>query len=100
MGGGGFPLSLPSSRPHKSRILVVLLVLLTSGPFLLQSHPPAVLAQTAPNVYYVHPATGSDSNSGTVTSPFRTVQKALDVVQPGDTVMLAEATYNETLQTV
>lgn len=43
--------------------------------------------------YYVSPS-GSDSNSGTVeTSPFKTIQKAVDLAQPGDTINLAPGIY-------
>ena len=31
---------------------------------------------------------GSDTNRGTASSPFRTVQKAADVVRPGDTILV------------
>ncbi|HVF69797.1 MAG TPA: right-handed parallel beta-helix repeat-containing protein [Xanthomonadales bacterium] len=42
---------------------------------------------------YVSPS-GSDTNSGTSTgAPFKTIQKALDVVQPGTTINLAAGTY-------
>ncbi len=44
--------------------------------------------------YYVSPA-GSDSKSGLTGSPFRTIQKAANVVNPGDTVYVRGGTYNE-----
>lgn len=40
-------------------------------------------------------ATGSDSNPGTSSSPLRTVQKALDLVQPGGHVVLRGGTYQQ-----
>lgn len=43
--------------------------------------------------------TGSDSNSGTETSPFLTVQKAVDVSGPGDTVVVAAGSYPEQVTT-
>lgn len=42
--------------------------------------------------YYVSP-TGSDSNSGSISAPFKTIQKAADVVKPGDTVIVKDGTY-------
>ena len=42
--------------------------------------------------YYVS-KTGSDNNSGTVSQPFRTPQKAADVANPGDTVFIENGTY-------
>ena len=40
-------------------------------------------------VYYVA-TTGSDSNLGTETSPFLTIQKAANVVKPGETVIVKD----------
>jgi hypothetical protein len=42
--------------------------------------------------YYVA-TTGSDSNSGTQTSPFATLQKAANIVNPGDTVIVRDGVY-------
>jgi hypothetical protein len=46
------------------------------------------------NTYYVS-IVGIDSNPGTLSSPFRTIQKAMDVVNPGDIVYVRDGTYNE-----
>jgi hypothetical protein len=43
--------------------------------------------------YYVAP-NGSDSNSGSINSPFKTIQKAHDSVGAGDTIYLRSGTYN------
>jgi hypothetical protein len=49
---------------------------------------------------YVSPR-GSDSNTGrSALNPLRTIQAALDLVQPGGTVHLAAGTYRETPHTV
>ena len=45
--------------------------------------------------YYVAP-TGSDSASGTAISPFRSIQKAVDVVNPGDVVIVKDGIYTTT----
>ncbi|MFZ2287109.1 MAG: right-handed parallel beta-helix repeat-containing protein [Bacteroidales bacterium] len=45
--------------------------------------------------YYVS-ATGSDSNSGTIASPFLTIAKAVTMVQPGETIYVRGGTYNLT----
>ena len=42
--------------------------------------------------YYVAPY-GSDSRKGTASDPFRTIQKAADIVTPGDTVILRDGAY-------
>jgi hypothetical protein len=41
---------------------------------------------------YVSP-TGSDTNPGTEAQPFQTIQKAANVVNPGDTVIVEDGTY-------
>jgi hypothetical protein len=43
-------------------------------------------------VYYVAP-NGSDSNVGSEVSPFRTIQRAADIVRAGDTVIVEDGTY-------
>src|SRR5262245_38237878 len=42
--------------------------------------------------YYVSP-TGTDSNPGSETQPFKTIQKAADLVNPGDTVIVEDGIY-------
>src|SRR5919109_1759957 len=44
--------------------------------------------------YYVSPS-GSDANPGTKAAPFRTIQKAADVVNPGDVVIVGEGVYTD-----
>src|SRR5690349_20222783 len=56
-------------------------------------------AHAAGTVYYVSP-TGADTNSGTSAStPFKTIQKALNVAQPGTTINLGAGTYTEAVVT-
>ncbi len=43
--------------------------------------------------YYVA-TTGSNLNPGTATAPFRTIQHAADVVNPGDTVIVRDGIYS------
>ena len=49
--------------------------------------------------YYVS-TTGSDSNPGTISQPFATIQKAADVATYGDTVYIRGGVYRETVQPV
>lgn len=44
------------------------------------------------NVYYVA-TTGADANPGTSASPFRTLQKGVDVTVAGDTIIVKDGTY-------
>lgn len=43
---------------------------------------------------YVNPATGRDNNTGSATSPFKTLTKSLTVAKSGTTIKLANGTYN------
>src|SRR5215217_422096 len=51
--------------------------------------PSAVVGHT----YYVA-TNGSDTYSGRSTQPFRTIQKAADIVNPGDTVIVRDGVYS------
>lgn len=50
----------------------------------------------SPPSYYVA-TTGNDSNPGTISSPFKTIQKGLDVVGAGSDVYVRGGVYNERL---
>lgn len=49
--------------------------------------------------WYVSP-TGSDTNEGTLVSPFLTIQKAIGSASAGDAIYVAAGTYVETGQIV
>ena len=55
------------------------------------------MQQLAPSAnaatYYVSPA-GSDSYPGTITAPLLTIQRAANLVSPGDTVIVRDGTYS------
>ena len=55
-----------------------------------------VNATSSGSAFYVSPS-GSDSNAGTLSSPWRTIQHAADSVQAGDTVYVLAGTYNESV---
>jgi hypothetical protein len=48
------------------------------------------------NIYYVS-TSGNDTNSGTLTSPFKTFVKGVSVLSQGDTLYILSGTYNEQL---
>ena len=47
------------------------------------------------NTYYVDGEAGNDANPGTESSPFQTIQKAVDTMEPGDTCLIREGIYPE-----
>ena len=49
------------------------------------------------SVYYVSGTNGSDTNPGTKESPFKTIQKALDLLDGNDSLVIREGTYHEEL---
>jgi hypothetical protein len=53
-------------------------------------------ASAAPSTYYVS-ATGSDTNFGSLSAPFRTLAKAASVLQAGDTLQVLPGIYMEPL---
>ncbi|KRE55852.1 OmpL47-type beta-barrel domain-containing protein [Paenibacillus sp. Soil750] len=58
---------------------------------------PAPSALAAATTYYVAP-NGNDSSAGnSEASPFKTINKCAQVVQPGDTCIIASGTYRETI---
>lgn len=53
---------------------------------------------TNPTTIYVDANSGKDSNSGTQKSPLCSIQKAVDMVNPGDTVLIAPGVYFENIK--
>jgi hypothetical protein len=57
------------------------------------TNPQLISANTTPTTYYVS-GTGSDKNSGlSASSPFLTIQRAADLTNPGDTVLIMNGVY-------
>jgi chitodextrinase len=52
----------------------------------------SLVAATQAATYYVSPS-GSDASSGTLTAPFATLQKAVNLANPGDTIYMRGGTY-------
>jgi len=49
-----------------------------------------------PTTIYVSP-NGDDNNSGTISQPLATIAKALDLSLPGDTILVKDGFYNESI---
>jgi len=47
--------------------------------------------------YYVSASKGNDENAGTEKKPFKTIQKAADVMVAGDNCLIDDGTYHETI---
>ncbi|MGO4547404.1 right-handed parallel beta-helix repeat-containing protein [Paenibacillus sp. 2TAB23] len=75
-------------------IRLILLNLTLSGLFIRDNQAPLLPAEQAS--YYVAP-NGSDSNAGTIDSPWKTVQHAADLAEPGNTVYLRSGVYKQKL---
>jgi parallel beta-helix repeat protein len=78
--------SLQDSRCRTRAVTTAALVALFGGASAL------CFASGGPTTYYVSPS-GQDTNSGTSAAPFRQIRQALTVVQPGDTVLVADGSY-------
>ncbi len=50
-------------------------------------------------VYHVAPY-GDDDNDGSISKPFKSISKALEVAREGDTILLADGIYKEDIDTV
>jgi hypothetical protein len=57
--------------------------------------PPPPPPPPAGGTYYVSP-TGNDNNPGTVSSPFRTTDRAASLVDPGDVVIVEDGVWTDT----
>ncbi|MDX2516102.1 right-handed parallel beta-helix repeat-containing protein [Streptomyces stelliscabiei] len=77
-------------RPQRFTACVSLLSVLAGG--LLALSAPA--AHAVGNIYVA--TNGNDSNAGTLAAPLRTVQRAVDLAQAGDSILIRGGTYAPT----
>ena len=78
-------------RMRRMAMGVLLVVALTVSSITLFKTP----TWAAGNTYYVSINNGDDSNAGTKDAPFKTIQHAADLMQPGDVCMIREGVYPE-----
>ncbi len=71
-----------------------------TSPTIKQSAPAASeIKENAPSIYYISPS-GNDGNSGkSSTSPWKTIQKAINIAGPGDTINLGSGIYFQDMRT-
>ena len=58
----------------------------------------AAAVTASANEYFVDVKSGSDSASGSIETPFASIQRAADIVQPGDTVIIRPGIYYENIE--
>jgi hypothetical protein len=73
-------------------LVIILVGLLASAALTVMAASPRV--QMSGATYYVA-TNGNDSNPGTESQPWRTIQRAADTLVAGDTVYIRAGTYNE-----
>lgn len=83
---------LMSSSARRRLPFLLLLIALFGLAFSWFSSGLPIGVQAAGVTYYVA-NTGSDTNPGTESQPFRTIQKAANIVNPGDTVIVEDGVY-------
>lgn len=76
-------------------LLLILIILLT---VLITQQQQETRQQAVGNVFYVSP-NGSDSNGGSQSHPFATINKAASVAIPGTTIHVLPGTYSQTITT-
>jgi hypothetical protein len=57
------------------------------------------IGTTAAATYYVSDSLGLDANNGSATTPWKTIQYAVDTVSPGDTIIVKPGSYGRTVIT-
>jgi parallel beta-helix repeat protein len=83
-----FYATLPATLFPKILLILSAASFLVVGIWLLPARP----SHASGNTYYVA-TNGSDSNRGTESLPFKTLQKAADIVKTGDTVLVRGGRY-------
>ena len=76
------------------KITMLLAVLLV----LIASYTTVGIAASGQQIYYVDGNNGNNFNNGSLQSPFKTIQKACDTVNPGDVVIVQQGVYFESIK--
>ncbi len=85
-------------RPIVKFLLIVCLIQL--GASVAWAAPDRLTQPLATARTYYVATNGSDANAGTQNQPFRTLNTAVSVLQPGDTLLIGSGTYAEYLNNV
>ena len=109
------PSDSPSPTPTQSPTLVIPSATSSPTPTASQTPTMSPIATSSPtptvsltptmsptpsslNNYFVDSQKGSDTNPGSQTLPWLTIQKSANTVKPGDTITVMAGTYNEHVQ--
>jgi len=72
-------------------------LLLLSFLMVFCSIPFVVYGETAVGDYFVSVSNGNDNNVGSYEKPFKSIKKALSVVEPGNAIYILEGKYSESI---
>lgn len=75
---------------------IIVLLALTFGSYATAGASSAPIAAAYTNTYYVS-VTGNDANNGSLSAPFKTIQKCINVAAAGNACLVRAGTYNENL---
>ena len=84
--------TITATSEGQSGTSAVTVVLPNPGDSTLGSSLPAPLAASTGGAFYVA-TTGDDANPGTLAQPWKTIQKAMNALQPGQTAYVRAGTY-------
>ncbi|MCT8977240.1 cell wall-binding repeat-containing protein [Clostridium sp. CX1] len=76
------------------KIIFFTLVICLSFQFFIEGNNTTVYASAGKNFYVS--TQGNDKNNGSLSSPFKTIQRGLDELKPGDTLLIRGGVYHET----
>ena len=71
---------LINMKKHMLRVITTVALFISYGVF-------------SQSEYYVSESLGSDSNGGTESAPFQSINKGISMLNPGDTVYVMEGVY-------
>ena len=87
------------ARPQGAALDIGAYELIAAPPAPAPTPPPPPPPQPS-SIYHLYVATtGSDSNAGSLSAPFRTIQRAANMAKPSTTVHVAAGTYRENIST-